>query len=647
MPAHSATRINVLLITGLAALCVGLALLVDPGPFSIDEATYQHMVQSFLDGHGVRIWNGYEEYPSPELTSRWIRESGGHLYGQYPFLYVLLAAPFQAALGFRGLFVVNALAFVTSTWLCFRLSRQLLGSLTAAYLGACLFAIASFAGNYAVAAWPHALAVALVLGGASLAASAWAVGDGESRQAIGAGACLGLALGVRIDTALVVPVVLAPFVLARPLRWRTLLGFGLGALVPLAASSVCNGLRWGDWSPVSYGRSVMRVWPVALALGGAAAVGALLRFRERLGPLRRPRVLLGAAGLLLVPILLREPLRELVAAWGRGLWTLVVDLSALPTERAEPGMSRSAEGAVIYFGTLKKALLQSCPYLTVLIVLAARARSSRGQRNALALLLTAAALVAVFYARTSWHGGLSFNLRYLCSSLPFLAIAAGYALARLAEDDARAQVGVAALVAASAFAATLWLAPWRFSAEQGHFWFSRAPLGLAVLVGLSSLAWLLRPSRATARVCSALACLGAALAASAGLAYDTPRAQGVRSINYTLAEFIGENVEDDSLVFVHYPDLFYALIESRRIRIAIPANDRFRDMTALTDFHLARGRAVYAVFDATLWRDLDQTPASRRYRMRPLVQAGPHVLRRLLPLRDGPARVPAASAAIH
>lgn len=641
---HASTRINVLLITGLGALCVGLALLVDPGPFSIDEATYQHMVQSFVQGHGVRVWNGYEEYPSPELTSRWIRESGGHLYGQYPFLYVLLAAPFQAALGFRGLFVVNALAFVIATWLCFRLSRQLLGSLEAAYLGAGLFAIASFAGNYAVAAWPHALAVALVLGGASLAASAFAAVDRTSLPALGAGACLGLALGVRLDTALVGPVVLAPFVLARRLRWRTLLGIGLGALGPLAASSVCNGLRWGDWFPASYGRSVMRVWPVAIALGGAAALGVLLHFRDRIGSLRRQRVLLAGAALLLVSSLLLRPLREHGAAWGRGLWTLLVDLSALPVDRTEPGMSRSAEGAVIYFGTVKKALLQSCPYLGVLIVLAGGARRAPNERRALALLLATAALVALFYARTSWHGGLSFNLRYFCVCLPFLAIAAGFALARLAEADGRAQAGVAGVVAAAAFAAAWFLAPWQLSPEQGELWFARAPLVLAGLVGLSSLAWVLRPSRATARVCSALACLGAALSASAGLAYDAPRAQGVRSINYGLANVVGEHIEDDSLVFVHYPDLFYSLIESRRIRVAIPANDRFRDMTALTDFHLARGRAVYAVFEASLWRDLDAVPASRRYRMEPLVQAGPYVLRRLSALAPG---APAASAAMR
>lgn len=644
MSAESSKRIGALLLTGLFVLCLGLALIVDPGPFSIDEATYQHMVQSFVQGHGVHVWNGYAEYPSPELTSRWIRESGGQLSGQYPFLFVLLAAPFQAALGFRGLFVVSALAFVAGTWLCFRLSRQLLGSLPAAYLGAATFAIASFAGNYAVAAWPHALALALVLGAASLAAEAWHDGDRVSLRALGTGACLGFGLGVRLDTALVAPVLLTPFVLARPLRWRTLLGFAIGALGPIAASSVINGLRWGEWSPASYGRSVVQIWPVALAVLGALAAVALAHLRERLGALR-PRRLLAAALLLLLPCLLIPQARQLGIAWSRGLWTLVVDLAALPLEQLEPGMSRTAQGGVVYYATVKKALLQSCPYLTVLLALITLPPRSPTERKAIALLLAAPLLIIVFYARTAWHGGLSFNLRYFSLCLPFFGILSGYVLARLAEGDGSVQARTGGILMAGVALCAWLLAPWRFTTEQGYTWFARAPLVLTSLVALSALAWLLWPRRSTARICSALACTAAAHAAVAGLAYDAPRAQGVRSINYGLAGFIGENVKDDSLVFVQHPDPLYSLIESRhRVRIAIPSNDRFRDMTGLMDFHLARRRPVYAAFDASLWAELDKTPASRRYRMHPMLQAGPYILRRIMPLHSGtPAALPASA----
>ena len=55
----------------LLALLVGVLLLVflwvEPGPLSIDEVTYQRMTHDLLAGHGLFLWNGYEELPSVEL----------------------------------------------------------------------------------------------------------------------------------------------------------------------------------------------------------------------------------------------------------------------------------------------------------------------------------------------------------------------------------------------------------------------------------------------------------------------------------------------------------------------------------------------------------------------------------------------------
>lgn len=667
MFATSHTRVGALLLTGLLLVSVGLALVVDPGPFSIDEATYQHMVQSVRLGHGLAVWNGYEEFPSPELTSQWIRPSGDRIYGQYPYLYVVLAAPLQAAFGFRGLFVLNAVAFGLATWLSFRLAQQLLGCRRTALLSAAAFAVASFAGNYAIAAWPHMVSIALALSACTLAASAWQQSDAGGAEAaatsgagaaqraerrarwlaFAAGALLGVNAGVRVDSVLIAPVVVAPFALARPIRWRAIAFVTAGALGPLALTAAINAQRWDHWSPLSYGRSIARYVPVISVLVLALALGWMgwhLRHHHTIGQHRR-RVLWGAFGALLASFILPS-VREFVLAWTRGAWTLLVDLAALPEGRVEAGLSRTLSGGVVYAATLKRALLQSCPHLVVIITLLASFRSDRGatgrapdartsagaarERATVLALLAAPALVVAFYARSTWHGGFSFNLRYFSLCLPFLSILSAHAAIRIAARDERAHALTGVLAFAGAGTLLVSLPVWRLSAEAAEFWLSDAALALVVLTAIISIVWLLRPSRLAALTCTAVASLGAAWSAAAGLGYDSVHAQYVRSANYTLGSLVGEYVKDDSLLFVHYPDPFYSVLDVRRnVRLAIPANDGFRDMVPLANFHLAQGRPVFAVFRQDLWSELEKMPAARRYHLDPILRVGPYSLRRM------------------
>ncbi len=78
-------------------------LLAVPGHLSVDEATYNLMLES-LTAHGtLGVWNGFEERPSIELTSRFVKPYGEHLSAQYPYFGTLLAAPLYVHFGFRGL----------------------------------------------------------------------------------------------------------------------------------------------------------------------------------------------------------------------------------------------------------------------------------------------------------------------------------------------------------------------------------------------------------------------------------------------------------------------------------------------------------------------------------------------------------------
>ena len=90
---------------GLAT--IACAFLVNPdGYFVNDEAIYHMMTVSLANEGNLFIWNGYEEFPSPELVPSLARAFNGHLYPQYPVFFSIIAYPFVYFLGFKGFFVV-------------------------------------------------------------------------------------------------------------------------------------------------------------------------------------------------------------------------------------------------------------------------------------------------------------------------------------------------------------------------------------------------------------------------------------------------------------------------------------------------------------------------------------------------------------
>ena len=88
--------------------------------------------------------------------------------------------------------------------------------------------------------------------------------------------------------------------------------------------------------------------------------------------------------------------------------------------------------------------------------------------------------------------------------------------------------------------------------------------------------------------------------------YDYPVAAGIRDYTADVGRRTREVVADDSILFVLYPDPFFGLIESDRVRLAIPLNDDFHDFRALVAFHLAEQRPVYAVFPKQTWRSMQE-----------------------------------------
>jgi len=365
----------------------------------------------------------------------------------------------------------------------------------------------------------------------------------------------------------------------------------------------------------------------------------MFRLRHNAWLVRYRRWLLLATTLLAVAALCVPQIRNGALKLVHGLGALLIDLRQLPIDRIEPAMVRTPAGAVVYLGTLKKALLQSCPYLGVLVAGIACARQAPKTRAALALLLALPTCTILFYARASWHGGMAFNLRYFTLILPFLALLCAHVLRHIAGEDLRFQSRLAGFGVVLGSMGLLALRPWRQGVGSAETLLLDGSLLLATAIVFAALLWAARPTLPRARACTALASVGVAWAAVVGLSYDTVRSQMVRSMNYQLGTLVADHVVDDSLLFVQYPDPFAAVLDHReKVRIAVPANDQFRGMAKLANFHLAQGRPVYAIFRGSVWAQLASVPALRQYQVSEIARLHTYSLRRVM------ARAPALTS---
>ncbi len=618
---------------------------VMPGYLSIDEATYHLMTKGLSESGGFEVWNGYRELPSPELVSASIAVDGPRLVGRPPALYPALAVPFYRLAGYRGLFALNALAFAAATWLVFVLARRLFGDADLALDAVLILVLASFAWEYSQAAWTHATALLFTLGAFTLAVSALLETSLRRGTALAfaAGLVAGLGVGIRLDSVFLLAAILLLFLFRSPWQPGRALALLGGAAPGLALLAAINRQRFGIWSPFSMGKNVglaeiARYLPL-LALGAAtlAVVWGLTRRPVRLWLRRRRAARLVALALLLAALAVPAS-RRLLAREARGAYTLGVDLRALDLDRREPAMRRSDNRAVIYIGGVKKALLQSCPYLVLLLLPAIRlARPPTGANpdaGRLAILFVVPAVYFGFYAQFSWHGGLSLNLRYLTAILPYTSILAVWALR---QPEARCGRRRDALIAAAAATALFCGARAGLDGSAGD---ELAVLTLPIVLGGALLVALLaalrhrqrRGDTGRGRGRRAVATLATAALVWSGLtafAYDLPLARETRRFHLETGRRAAELVAPDSLFFADFVDPFFLLIEQDRVRIARPALDRYGDMPRLAAHHLAAGRGVYGAFPPRVWQALAGGPLAG-FTIRPLWRAEAFVLAQIL-----------------
>jgi hypothetical protein len=106
-----------------------------------------------------------------------------------------------------------------------------------------------------------------------------------------------------------------------------------------------------------------------------------------------------------------------------GTYQLIFDFRIRDLDIKEGGLTRSMGGGMVYLGGLKKSLLQSCPYLVILVIPILRIiKCDKDSRSLILLFLIPLAYIGFYSYSGGWHGGMSLNLRYFVPILPFFSI---------------------------------------------------------------------------------------------------------------------------------------------------------------------------------------------------------------------------------
>jgi 4-amino-4-deoxy-L-arabinose transferase-like glycosyltransferase len=477
-----------------------------PAAFTVDDCNYFSTVTALR--HGTLFLPGTAELPASqalyayEPTASMIRQPQSPVPPLNPPLYALLAFPFSF-LGWHGLVLLNALAFVATFMMVFAATRYLTGKDNAAWYAAILWALGGSVIEYAQGLWPHLLAVSLTTAGLLLVFSV--AEEDRPRRVVTAGALLGLAAGLRYQDSLMLVSGLAVVLCWGRRRWRDGASFSLGALVPFAVSAWMNHARLGSWNPLSKG-------PHYASLG----VGNRL-----------------------------QPIHEFVLT----LWTRVVDYSSQPAFRdtARGYLHKLPSGDIVVLGgVLKKSWLQSSPWVLLGLAVVAwawigRHRFEPATRRVLrAIAVPIAIVLGVFsLAGIYRHDGLCFNQRYLLELGPLVAVAAGVALASLVMTRLGIFLGLLlGVVAALATLSTV-------TAQAGFRLQSIVPLVLAVFV-VGSWVWAQwKPGRNVLALATVAVTASFAWSATIHFATDLRVSRRFRADNAQRLEALGNSLPGD------------------------------------------------------------------------------------------------------
>ncbi|MEO1241136.1 MAG: hypothetical protein AAFX54_04455 [Pseudomonadota bacterium] len=588
-----------IVFVGLALILTAGAFLAPPMPFIIDGGIYLDMASAMTGESALAIAGNGGVDGAPPLTKYLTRTDGDLVYPQYPSGYALLAAPFYKLLGVRGLMLINALSLAASAFLIFKIAARLFKHDAISLSALAIFLLATFVSNYALAIWPHMLSLMLWLGAIACAVYGAEATSTRSRflWLCASGLVIGLGVNIRVDSILIFAVIFLWLrIFARSTDRLAPLMLVIGAAPLFALAAWLNHLKFGTFSPLSYGSSAgatnIQEYRMVI-LGGAAILVALwlanipatVTFaRQHLSD--RLLIITGAVAALAAMIVAHGFIGETLY----GVYVLVINLQAHDAY-VQAGVERNEFGQLMFWGYPKKALIQSLPYLPLILI--STVSFMRGRNvQAISLCLLAIAAPVSFYAMKQWHGGGSYNMRYFIPALPFIAIlcAAGMRDIIAAADGVnRRDILIACVGAAIVFIGAQEVGRMTPALYAPAALYPQWMIAL-VVAGLAGL-FVLRPAQATARATLLVSVF--ALAYSAFLSIENEAShEKARGELLAHSREISKSIPDRALVLTQLPVLLIHA-EGNGAFVMVPRETNIAEAVKAAAAFAKAGRCVY------------------------------------------------------
>lgn len=595
------------------------AFTIIPGYVLNDEAIYHLMVRNVAETGGFEIWNGYQEFPSPELVPTFTSVHKQRLVAQYPYLYPFLCLPYYRLWGYRGMLWLNVCALPGIVFFCYATAQKLFHDRRLALNACCFLIFATFIYEYTQASLPHVTTTLFLMSAFFLFVRRLRCAPVNNpgtqhyldshtfySHSFCAGFLIGLAMGIRLDACFFLPALALPLMFLRPWRPKPALAVCVGASPGIVLLSITNAIKFGKFSFLSYGYGgLMLAWHLSFVWWSATAlvVAWILTRRPVLVRLRQflpQMIILVIAGTIGVLFMFPQ-FGVSIGNRANAICQLVIDFRIRHAQNIgefirffqHPGMLiESMEG-------LKKSLLQSCPYLVVLIVPLLHIVRRNREWFPLSLLFSVPFVFISFYAYYAWHGGESLNLRYVVPIFPFTSILAAHAWRELTHSlHWRWEWIALAVCLISGIFYFIFFRPCFQALEQQEFLYLTLPLILAFLLAFSLS---LRFFRSLSHFAVVLFIVAICWSGLVEFLYDYPRVRQVRQRTFDIATQTTALFADDAILFSPEPFPFFRLITRDRMRVANPELDDFSSFPALLTFHLNQGRAVYGAFSPEQW----------------------------------------------